>query len=190
MKSRDKSTMFLPLHWMVSLLLSVTLAMMVASMFSWRQYSKNWSTSFGSTTTLIRSCDSLIANSVPFKPLYLVFTASKLMSSPSANSPMATLTPPAPKSLDFLINRVTSGLRNRCWILRSSGALPFCTSAAHTSNEASVCSLDEPVAPPIPSRPVRPPNMMMMSPGWGCSRLTPSAGTAPTTAPISRRLAL
>ena len=52
-------------------------------------------------------------------------TASRLIFRPSASSPMATLTPPAPKSLHRLIRRVTSLLRNSLWILRSSGALPF-----------------------------------------------------------------
>lgn len=35
------------------------------------------------------------------------------------------ITPPAPKSLHFLISLLTSSLRNILWILRSVGALPF-----------------------------------------------------------------
>ena len=111
------------------------------------------------------------------------------MSSESASSPIATLTPPAPKSFDFLIRRVTSGRRNSRSSLRSSGALPFCTSLPHVSSERASCSFDEPVAPPMPSRPVRPPSMMIRSPGTGRSRRTFEAFTAPTTAPTSNRLA-
>ena len=61
---------------------------------------------------------------------------------------MATDTPPAPKSFDFLIRRVTSGRRNSRSSLRSSGALPFCTSDEQVSSELVLCSFDEPVAPP------------------------------------------
>ena len=63
------------------------------------------------------------------------------MSSESASSPMATLTPPAPKSFDFLIRRVTSGRRNSRSSLRSSGALPFCTSLPHVSSELGIVLL-------------------------------------------------
>ena len=50
-------------------------------------------------------------------------------------------------------------------------------------------ALEEPVAPPMPSRPVRPPSRTMTSPGAGHSRRTWEAGVAPTTAPISIRFA-
>ena len=111
------------------------------------------------------------------------------MSNPSASSPMATDTPPAPKSLQRLMRRVTSPLRNSRCSLRSMGALPFCTSAPQVSRLSSLCALEEPVAPPQPSRPVRPPSSTTTSPGAGVSRRTFSAGAAPTTAPISIRLA-
>ena len=68
--------------------------------------------------------------------------------------------------------RVTSPFRNRRWILRSSGGLPFCTSAPQVSSDSSVCFLEEPVAPPQPSRPVLPPSRMTMSPASGTSRMT------------------
>ena len=103
---------------------------------------------------------------------------------------MATDTPPAPKSLQRLMRRVTSPLRNRRWIFRSSGALPFCTSLAIVVRDFLLWLLEEPVAPPMPSRPVRPPSRMTTSPGAGRSRTTFSAGAAPTTAPHSRRLAM
>ena len=103
---------------------------------------------------------------------------------------MATDTPPAPKSFDFLMREVTSGRRNSRWSLRSSGGLPFWTSLPQVSSDSPVCSFDEPVAPPIPSRPVRPPSMSTTSPGAGRSRRTCEAFTAPTTAPISIRLAV
>ena len=109
---------------------------------------------------------------------------------PSASSPMATDTPPAPKSLQRLIMRHASPRRNRRWILRSTGALPFCTSAPHVSSDSSLCALEEPVAPPHAVA-ARAPAQQARSrrPGPGVSRRTWSAGVAPTTAPISMRLA-
>ena len=53
-----------------------------------------------------------------------------------------------------------------------SGALPFCTSAPQVSRLVSLWALEEPVAPPMPSRPVRPPSRMTTSPGAGRSRRT------------------
>ena len=55
--------------------------------------------------------------------------------------------------------------------------------------DSSVCTLEEPVAPPQPSRPVRPPNKMMISPGSEFSLITALLGAAPNTAPISIRFA-
>ena len=190
MKLRLRSTTSLPPLYILILLVSVTSATWVTSTFSLRQYSLNLSASSGATTTDILSCDSLIANSVEFSPLYFTGTLSRYMSRPSVSSPMATLTPPAPKSLDFLMRLVTSGLRKSLWSFLSSGAFPFWTSLPHVSRDSSVCSLDEPVAPPIPSRPVLPPSRRTMSPGTGDSLRTLSAFTAPTTAPTSRRLAV
>ena len=102
---------------------------------------------------------------------------------------MATQTPPAPKSLHRLIFRETAGLRKSRWSFRSVRGLPFCTSAPQVSMDSDVCALEEPVAPPQPSRPVRPPSRTMTSPGAGTPRTTFSLGDAPTTAPISRRFA-
>ena len=108
---------------------------------------------------------------------------------PGANSPIATETPPAPKSLHFLINLLTSSLRNNLCTLRSVGAFPFCTSAPQVSILVSVCTLEDPVAPPQPSRPVRPPNKIITSSGSEFSRITFFLGAAPITAPISILLA-
>ena len=74
--------------------------------------------------------------------------------------------------------------------MRSVGAFPFCTSAPAVVKEASVCTFDEPVAPPQPSRPVRPPTKTTTSPGSGVWRTTSACGTAPMTAPISMRFAM
>ena len=149
----------------------------------------NSSKSLGSITTAIRSWDSEIANSVPSRPAYFFGTLSRSTINPSASSPMATDTPPAPKSLHFLIRWLTSARRNSLWILRSVGALPFCTSAPQVERELSVCFLEEPVAPPQPSRPVRPPSSTIISPGSEFSRMTLRLGAAPITAPISIRFA-
>ena len=187
--SRLMSTMVLPFHFMTRRGSAFTTATGHAFKFSLLASAKKASTSLASTTTAIRSCDSLMASSVPSKPSYFFGTAFRSISRPSANSPMATDTPPAPKSLQRLIMRVASPLRNKRWSLRSSGALPFCTSAPQVSSDLEVCDLEEPVAPPQPSRPVAPPSRMTISPGSGRSRRTFSAGAAAMTAPISIRLA-
>ena len=82
-------------------------------------------------TQAIRSCDSEMASSVPSKPAYFVGILFRLMCKLSANSPIATATPPAPKSLHRLMQAVTSGMRNRRCSLRSVRGFPFCTSAPH-----------------------------------------------------------
>ena len=149
----------------------------------------NVSTSSGASATAMRSWLSEMASSVPSRPSYFFGTLLRSMNRPSASSPMATDTPPAPKSLQRLISLQASPRRNRRWILRSTGALPFCTSAPQLSSDSSLCAFEEPVAPPMPSRPVRPPSSTTTSPGAGVSRRTWSAGVAPTTAPISMRFA-
>ena len=52
---------------------------------------------------------------------YFFGTLSRLMSRPSVNSPIATETPPAPKSLQRLMRTVTSWRRKRRWISVPSG---------------------------------------------------------------------
>lgn len=141
--------------------------------------------SFASITTAILSCDSDIASSVPSNPSYFFGTLSKFISNPSANSPIATDTPPAPKSLHLFINFVTSEFLNSLCIFLSSGAFPFCTSAPHAVSDKLLCAFDEPVAPPQPSLPVFPPNSITTSPGSGLRLTTFSFGAAPINAPIS-----
>ena len=58
-----------------------------------------------------------------------------------------------------------------------------------TAVDSVLCAFEEPVAPPIPSRPVLPPSKMMMSPGSEVSLCTARLGAAPMTAPISIRFA-
>ena len=187
--SRDMFTMVLPFQFITKRGSSVTVATTVASKFSFSASAIKRSAQSGSTTTAMRSCDSEMASSVPSKPSYFLGTAFKSMASPSASSPIATETPPAPKSLHRLINSIASLLRNRRCSLRSSGALPFCTSAPHAVSEPSVCDLEETVASPQPSRPVLPPNKITLSPAEGRSLRTFSAGVAAITAPISNRFA-
>ena len=168
---------------------STTSAMTVASRFSSSAYFRNSSTSAAAMAHAMRSWLSEMASSVPSRPSYFLGTLFRLIRRPSAISPKATDTPPAPKSLQRLMRRHASPRRNRRWSLRSTGALPFCTSAPQCSRLPRLCALEEPVAPPMPSRPVRPPRSTMTSPGAGFSRRTWSAGVAATTAPISMRLA-
>ena len=181
--------MVFPLQFITSLGLSVTTATGTASRFSSFAKPRKVSTSLGSITTAIRSWDSEMAISVPSRPAYFLGTLSRSIFSPAASSPMATDTPPAPKSLHFLMILLTSSLRNNLWIFLSVGAFPFCTSAPQVSMDSSVWTLEEPVAPPQPSLPVRPPSRMMISPGSDVSRITARLGAAPRTAPISIRFA-
>ena len=181
--------MTLFLQYIFTLGSSTTFATTVASIFSFSAKLIKFSTSLSATTTAILSCDSEIASSVPSNPSYFLGTLSKFISNPSANSPIATDTPPAPKSLQRLINFVTSGSLNNLWIFLSSGAFPFCTSAPQLVNDSLLCALDEPVAPPQPSLPVLPPSKMTLSPGSGLNLITFLDGAAPTNAPISIRFA-
>ena len=187
--SRLMFTMDTPFHTMFRRFSSVTLATGVASRFSSLAMAMNLSTSSGASATAMRSWLSLMASSVPSRPSYFLVTLFRSMYRPSASSPMATDTPPAPKSLQRLIILQASSRRNRRCSLRSMGALPFCTSAPQCSRLSSLWALEEPVAPPTPSRPVRPPSSTITSPGAGHSRRTWEAGVAPTTAPISMRFA-
>ena len=98
---------------MIRRFVSVTSATTVHSKFSSSQYALNASTSVAEITQAIRSWDSEIANSVPSRPAYFLGTKSRLIVTPSVNSPMATDTPPAPKSLQRLISVVTSPRRKR-----------------------------------------------------------------------------
>ena len=146
-------TTFCPPSSITRRLSSVTCATIVDSRFSSSASFRNFCASEADVTTAIRSCDSEIASSVPSRPSYFFGTLFRSIFKPSASSPIATDTPPAPKSLQRLIRRVASGFRNRRCSLRSSGALPFCTSAPQVSSDSTVCDLDEPVAPPHPSLP-------------------------------------
>ena len=187
--SRERSTMATPFQFSRIRFSSVTVATTVASRFSSLARAMNFSASSAATATAMRSWLSLIASSVPSRPSYFLVTLFRSMFRPSASSPMATETPPAPKSLQRLIMQQASSRRNRRCSLRSMGALPFCTSAPQVSRLVSLWALEEPVAPPMPSRPVRPPSRITTSPGAGSSRRTWLAGVAPTTAPISIRFA-
>ena len=184
-----KLTISLPLQYILNLSVSVTSATTTASKFSTLDNSINLSTFSLLTTTAILSCDSDIAISVPSIPSYFLGTLSKLISKPLVNSPIATETPPAPKSLHLFIIFAISAFLNNLWIFLSVGALPFWTSAAHSFIESSVCSFDEPVAPPTPSLPVLPPRRITISPALGSSLTTFSFGAAAITAPTSILLA-
>ena len=112
-KSRLISTIVSPFQFITSRFVSVTSATTVHSKFSSSQYDLNASTSEAAMTQAMRSCDSEMANSVPSRPAYFLGTKSRLIDKPSVNSPMATDTPPAPKSLQRLISVVTSPRRNK-----------------------------------------------------------------------------
>ena len=89
----------------------------------------------------MRSWLSEMASSVPSRPSYFLVTVFRSMYRPSASSPMATETPPAPKSLQRLIMRQCP---RRCGTgaaaCARSGALPFCTSAPQCSRDVQRCA--------------------------------------------------
>ena len=126
-----------------------------------------------------------MASSVPSRPSYFLSTALRFISRPSASSPMATDTPPAPKSLHLFIICAASGFLKSLWSFLSSGAFPFCTSAPQLSRDLTSWAFDEPVAPPQPSRPVLPPKSITISLSMGLSLRTFSMGAAAITAPTS-----
>ena len=113
MNERSMSTIVFPRHFITMRFVSVTVATTTALRFSAFAASMNFCTFSLRTTTAMRSWLSLIASSVPSRPSYFLGTASKLMSRPGASSPTATLTPPAPKSLQRRIIRHASLLRKR-----------------------------------------------------------------------------
>ena len=184
-----KSTIFSPLQNILRRSVSVTSATTIASKFSSAERLINSLASSLFTTTAILSWDSDIAISVPSKPSYFLGTISKFISNPLVNSPIATETPPAPKSLHLLIILATFSFLNNLWIFLSVCGLPFWTSAPHVFIDSSVCSFDEPVAPPIPSLPVLPPKRITKSEAFGSSLTTFSFGAAAITAPTSILLA-
>ncbi len=173
------------LHSIVNLLLSVTFATTVVSKSSALANSINLSKFSASITTAILSWDSDKAISVPSIPGYFTGTLSNSINNPSANSPIATETPPAPKSLHFLIILLTFSFLNSLTIFLSNGGFPFCTSAPPISRDSSVCFLEEPTAPPNPSLPVLPPTKSTKSPGSEDSLNTFFFGAAATKAPTS-----
>ena len=119
--------------------------------------------------------------------------AFRSMFRPSASSPMATRNAACAKVVAAL-DHAGSGVarrRNRRCSLRSMGALPFCTSAPQVSRLLQLCGpWRSRWRRRMPSRPVRPPSRMITSPGTGLLRGGHGLpGHAPTTAPISIRLA-
>ena len=105
----DISTIFFPFQNIVNFDSFFIVATLTACKFSSLAKLKNFSISFLSITTAILSCDSDIASSVPSSPSYFFNIALRFISIPSESSPIATETPPAPKSLHFFISFETFG---------------------------------------------------------------------------------
>ena len=101
-------TIVFPRHFKISRSVSVTSATFTALRFSDSANLMNRSASFARTTHAILSWLSEIASSVPLRPSYFFGTLSRSTSRPGASSPIATETPPAPKSLQRRIIRLTS----------------------------------------------------------------------------------
>ena len=110
--ARLKSTIVAPFQSMTRRGSACTSATGTACRFSEAASCRKSSTSSAATTTAMRSWLSLMASSVPSRPSYFFGTAFRWILSPSASSPMATDTPPAPKSLQRRIIFAAAGLRN------------------------------------------------------------------------------
>ena len=119
--------------------------------------------------TAMRSWLSEMASSVPSRPSYFFGTRSRSMSQAVRELVRwRPNTPPAPKSLQRLISRQASLAAEEA--LRSCARRARCPSAPRRRRSRcfdTVWALEEPVAPPMPSRPVRPPSRMIASPGSG-----------------------
>ena len=118
----------------------------------------------------MRSWLSEMASSVPSRPSYFLVTAFRSMYRPSASSPMATDTPPAPKSLQRLMSLAgSSALRNRRWQLAlARGRCPSAPRRRRCSRDCRGCGpWRSRWRRRTPSRPVRPPSSTTTSPGAG-----------------------
>jgi len=87
------------------------------------------------------------------------------------NSPIATATPPAPKSLHLLMSNENLGSRNNLSNFLSSTGFPFCTSAHRLDTDPESWDTDDHFAHPIPSLPVFPHSMSTISHFFGFSFL-------------------
>ena len=109
----------------------------------------------------MRSGDSEIASSVPSRPSYFLGTASRSISQPVRQLADGHAHPARAKIVAPLDEaRKTSGRRNsRCSLRSVERVCPSAPQrAAFLRWNFSSCALEEPVAPPQPSRPVRPPS--------------------------------
>ena len=147
--SRLMLTMDTPFQTMFRRFSSVTFATGVASRFSSLARAMNLSTSSGARATAMRSWLSLMASSVPSRPSYFLVTLFRSMYRPSASSPMATDTPPAPKSLQRLIIVQASSRAEQALQLALDGGVALLhLGTAGAPGCPALWALEEPVAPP------------------------------------------
>ena len=143
------------------------------------------------TTTAMRSWLSEMASSVPSRPV--VFLGHGVQVNGQAVGQLADGDGHAARA------EVVAALDQSAGILRGgTGAAACaprerCPSAPRrreSRGSPALWALEEPVAPPMPSRPVRPPSRIDYVAGGGAIRGAHGRpGVAPTTAPISMRLA-
>ncbi len=121
-KSRETSTILTPFQVMHRRFLSVTVATTTASIFSLAAAAIKASTSFADNDShaFLRFANRQLRAVQPL--VFFRHGIPRLISSPSASSPMATLTPPAPKSLRRRIRRVTSAVAEQPLHLRAPPA--------------------------------------------------------------------
>ena len=155
----------------------------VASTSSAAQQANKAAKCWGGTAITMRSCASESQISHGCKPAYFKGTCDNSTRAPvcSPISPIADDNPPAPQSVMALYRPAS-----RAWMTTSISFFsvmgsPICTALPASWAVVWVSSIDEKVAPWMPSRPVRPPSTTIASPTpilrgclpWGANPTVP-----------------
>ncbi len=146
----------------------VTSPITVASTPQRSQTAMNCSTSAGSTTAIMRSCDSLIRISGGPSAGSRSGTTSRSTSipvpPPAASSVVAHATPAAPRSWMPVTRPAAYSSRQHSISSFSMNGSPTCTLGRLADSPPPKVALASTEAPPMPSGPVREPNRITLLP--------------------------
>jgi len=145
----------------------------------------------GGNANTIRSWDSDNHISQGCSPWYLRGTLSSCTLTP-VSSPIsltAEESPPAPQSVMAVYSLSSRATRMASSTIFSVIGLPICTAPPEVTPVSSVSSMEEKVAPWMPSRPVRPPSTTTRSPGRAPVGWEPT-GAMPTHPQYTKGLAV
>ena len=150
---------------------SVTVPMTVAVTSHLSQIPKNASTLAGSTTAIMRSCDSLMRTSSGVSVLSRSGARSSWTSMPpvpaAASSVVEQVRPAAPRSWMPTTRSAAKISRQHSMSTFSMKGSPTCTLGRLAGPSSSKVALASTEAPPMPSPPVRAPNRTTWLPGPG-----------------------